>query len=384
MKLMSHFILASVAIVLACAGIGAALTIGFSMADDAPQPPASATSPDATPPVLAVTVGRPQTVPFRIRVPASGNIMAWQEASIGTEANGLRLIEVKAQVGDSVRRGQTLAVFSAETVEAELAQSRAAVAEADVALAEAAANAQRARMLQDSGALSEQQIQQYLNAERSAQARLASARAVERMHALRLAQTRVTAPDDGIISSRTATVGAVLPAGQELFRFIRRGRLEWHAEVASAELSRLRPGQVVRVTPPGSDSVEGRLRMLSPVIDTQTRNGLVYVDLPLGHSARAGMFARGEIEVGTRQVTALPQGAVLLREGHGYVMQVGPDARVTQSKVTTGLRQGSLVEIVSGLDPDARVVFSGAALLGTGDRVRVVTAPPASEQPAAN
>ena len=58
---------------------------------------------------------------------------------------------------------------------------------------------------------------------------------------LRLRQTRVLAPDNGVISARSATVGAVLPAGQELFRLIRQGRLEWRAEVAAADLARLKP-----------------------------------------------------------------------------------------------------------------------------------------------
>lgn len=316
-----------------------------------------------------------------MRVSANGNIMAWQETSIGTEANSLRLTEVKVNVGDKVRRGQSLATFAADTVEAELAQSRAAVAEADVALAESAANAERARVLKESGALSAQQIQQYVNAERTAQARLDAARAVERTQQLRLIQTRIAAPDDGVISARAATVGAVVPTGQELFRLIRGGRLEWRAEVAAADLVKLKPGQKVRITPTGGDAIEGRLRMLAPVINIQTRNGLAYVDLKSGDTARAGMFARGEFEIGVSEVMTLPQSAVQLRDGFTYVMRVGPDSRVIQTKVMPGRRSGNRVEIVGGLDNDERVVESGAAFLGDGDLVRVTdalkAAPPA-------
>lgn len=325
---------------------------------------------------VAVASLQPATLP--LRVSANGNIMAWQEAIIGTEANGLRLTEVKVNVGDTVRRGQPLATFAPDTVEAELAQSRAAVAEADVALTEAFANAERARLLKESGALSAQQIQQYLNAERTARARLDAARAVEKTQQLRLVQTRIVAPDDGVISSRTATVGAVVPAGQELFRLIRGGRLEWRAEVAGTELARLKPGQKVRLTPNGGEAIEGRLRILGPVIDIQTRNGLAYVDLPASSSsdsARAGMFARGEFEYGKREVMTLPQAAVQLREGFSYVMRVGPDSRVTQTKVTPGRRLGDRVEVVAGLDAQDRVVVTGSAFLGNGDLVRVSEAP---------
>jgi RND family efflux transporter MFP subunit len=348
----------------------AVITVALAMA--APNTPTQKTAaPAAAQPSLTVAVARLQPATFPVRVSANGNIMAWQEASIGTEANGLRLTEVKVNVGDKVRRGQPLATFAPETVEAELAQSRAAVAEADVALAEAAANAQRARMLQETGALSAQQIQQYLNAERTARARLDAAQAVERTQQLRLVQTRIAAPDDGVISARAATVGAVVPAGQELFRLIRGGRLEWRAEVAAADLVKLKPGQKVRIAVTGGEVIEGRVRMLAPAIDIPTRNGLVYVDLPSSGIARAGMFARGEFEIGANEVMTLPQSAVQLREGFSYVMRVGPDSRVVQIKVTPGRRSGNRIEILGGLDAEDRVVVSGAAFLGDGDVVRV-------------
>lgn len=361
------------------AGAGVALSVAaitFSLAWEVPDASASEAAVRAAgQSSLTVAVASLQPATFPIRVSANGNISAWQEASIGTEANGLRLIEVKVNVGETVRRGQPLATFAADTVEAELAQSRAAVAEADVALAEAAANAERARVLKGSGALSAQQIQQYVNAERTARARLDAARAVERTQRLRLVQTRIAAPDDGVISARAATVGAVVPAGQELFRLIRGGRLEWRAEVTAADLVKLKPGQKVRITPTGGEVIEGRLRMLAPVVDIQTRNGLAYVDLPSSDTARAGMFARGEFEIGSNEVMTLPQSAVQLREGFTYVMRVGPDSRVIQTKVVQGRRSGNRVEIVEGLDKKDRVVASGAAFLGDGDLVRVTDAP---------
>ncbi|MFT4174266.1 MAG: efflux RND transporter periplasmic adaptor subunit [Rhodocyclaceae bacterium] len=334
--------------------------------------------PATSQPALTVAMTRLQPVAFTQRVPANGSIMAWQEASIGTEANGLRLVEVRVNVGDKVGRGALLARFAADTVEAELAQSHAAVAEAEVVLAEAAANAQRARLLQETGTLSAQQIQQYVNAERMAQARLDAARAVETTQQLRLAQTRIVAPDDGVISSRAATVGAVVATGQELFRLIRGARLEWRAEVAAADLIKLKPGQRVLVRPSDGESVEGRLRMLAPAIDIQTRNGLVYVDLPSSDAVRAGMFARGEFELGEDEAMTLPLSAVQLREGFSYVMRVGPDLRVIQTKVRTDRRVGDRVEIVDGLNAQDRVVASGGAFLGDGDLVSIAEAPKVS------
>ncbi len=342
-------------------------------AADEPKP-----APAVARPALTVTATQPQSATLPLKVAANGNIAAWQEAIIGTEANGLRLAEVRVNVGDAVKRGQVLATFTPDLLQADVAQVRAVVAEAEAALAEAAANAARARELASSGALSEQQINQFMTAERTAQARLDAQRAQAHVQRLRLQQTQVLAPDDGVISARSATVGAVLPAGQELFRMIRQGRLEWRAEVAATDLARLAPGQAARVTPAGGSAVRGKVRMLAPTVDTATRNGLVYVDLPAPGTARAGMFARGEFDIGSSPALTLPQGAVLLRDGFHYVLRIGPDSRVLQTKVEVGRRAGERVEILGGLQPDARVVATGGGFLADGDLVRVVDAAPAA------
>lgn len=329
-------------------------------------------------PALTVAVTTLQPATFETLVSANGNIHAWQEAIIGTEADGLRLVEISVNVGDRVNRGQVMARFAADTIKAALAYNHATTAEAKEALVEAAANGRRARVLQQSGALSAQQVQQYLSAERMAQARLDSAKAMLRTQQLRLAQTQVLAPDDGVISARAASLGAVLPAGEELFRLIRGGRIEWRAEVSAVDLRRLQPGQRAKVTMAGGDTLEGRLRILAPVVDVQTRNGLAYVDLPSSDAVRVGMYARGEFDLGSRQVLTLPQSALQLRDGFGYVLRVGADSRVTQVKVRVGSRSGDQVEIIDGLAPEDRVVVSGIAFLGDGDLIRVAEAISAS------
>jgi RND family efflux transporter MFP subunit len=354
--------------------LGAVLIVGtvaaFSVraADDKK----AASAPKAA---LTVTVTQPLTAKLPLKITANGSIAAWQEASVGTEANGLRLAEVRANVGDVVKRGQVLAVFASDTVKADAAQVNASVAEAEAALAEAAANAQRARELQPSGALSAQQITQYLTAERTAQARLQAQRAAAQVAQLRLAQTQVVAPDAGVISSRSATVGAVLPAGQELFRLIRQGRLEWRAEVPSSDLVRVKVGLPATVAATsGGAPVTGKVRMVAPTVDAQTRNGIVYVDLGASTEVKAGMFARGEFDVGSSDALTLPQSAVVLRDGFNYVLKVGPDSKVTQAKVAVGRRVGERIEITSGLDAAAKVVAAGGGFLSDGDTVKVVDA----------
>jgi HlyD family secretion protein len=359
------------AVAAALATGGAVLALTVFAADDKATKPAAAPVKAA----LTVTATAPQRAQLSTAITANGNIAAWQEASVGAETNGWRLAEVRVNVGDVVRRGQVLATFANEMAQADLAQSRAALAEAEAALAAAKADAQRARDLQSSGALSAQQVTQLLTTETTTAARLEALKAALKVQEIRLAQTQVLAPDNGVISARTATVGAVVPAGAELFRLIRQGRLEWRAEVAAAELALLKPGQAVRVSASGTETVTGRVRMVAPTVDAATRNGLVYVDLPQPGLLKAGMFARGEFETGSSAALTLPQTAVLLRDGFSYVFRVGPDNKVSQTKVVVGRRNGDRIEVISGLEANTRVVASGGGFLADGDTVKIVDAP---------
>jgi len=327
-------------------------------------------------PALTVTTAKPESARLPVGLAANGNVAAWQEAVIGSESNGLRLADVKVNVGDVVRKGQVLAVFDAAPVEADLAQARAAVQEAQANAAAARADAERARALQSTGALSEQQITQYLTTERTAAARVASAKAAVAQQQLRLKYAQVIAPDAGVISARNATVGAVAGVGTELFRLIRQGRLEWRAEVTSAELPRIKPGQKVVVKTAAGAGVAGRVRMVAPTVDAQSRVALVYVDLPPALSAsaplKAGMFASGEFALGDSAALTVPQQAVVVRDGFAYVFRLNTDSRVSQLKVTTGRRLGDRVEVTGGLAPDVLVVTTGAGFLNDGDLVRAV------------
>jgi len=332
-------------------------------------------------PALTVATITPQQVLLPVTLAANGNIAAWQEASVGTESSGLRIAEVLVNVGDRVRRGQVLARFADDTVRADGAQARASVAEAEASAADAANNAARARTLQQTGAMSASQINQYLTAEKTAQARVEAARAQLQVQQVRLNQTTVQAPDDGVISARAATVGAVVGNGTELFRLIRKGRLEWRAEVTSAELGRITPGTRALVTATSNARLEGRVRMIGPTVDPQSRVAIVYVDVtplpgPAAGSARAGMFAKGEFDLGAQSALTVPQQALVVREGFNYLMRVLPDNRVAQVKVQIGRIAGDRVEILSGVDASARIVASGGGFLNDGDLVRVVAAKP--------
>lgn len=351
--------------------IAAAVASGCNNDRDTGAKPAIAPKP-----ALTVSLTTPNTIEWASTLAANGDIAAWQEAVIGAEISNYRLTQVLVNVGDLVKKGQVLARISSDTVAAELAQTRAAVAESEAALAEAKANAERARRLQTEGFYSAQMGNQYLTGEQTARARLDAARARAHADELRLAKTHVLAPDDGVISARIATAGSLAQSGQELFRLIRGGRLEWRAELAEADLGRLKPGDAATLTLPGGEAIRGRVRAVAPTVDPKTRNGLVYVDLPAG-AARAGMFARGEFQLGQSPALSLPQTAVVARDGFAYVFRLenadkADLGKVAQTKIEIGRRIGDRIEVVAGLTPGTRVVATGAGFLADGDTVRIV------------
>lgn len=388
-------VLAAAVLALAAGFTGYRLT--RSQAPDKAASPVTNGNPTAGRPALTVTTTRPAEVRLPIQLEANGSIAAWQEASIGTESNGLRLAEVLVNVGDVVQRGQVLARFADDSVQADVAQARAGVAETSAQATEATANANRVRALLNAGTFSGQQISQYLAAEQTALARVESAKAALAAQQLRLKNTQVLAPDAGIISSRSATVGAVVPNGTELFRLIRQGRLEWRAEMTASDLSSLVPGTPVEVVAANGARLRGKVRTVAPTVDPQTRAGLVYVDLPAmplkaatppsaplqatdvharpPTSALPGMFARGEFQLGSTNALTVPQQAVVVRDGFSYVFQLNPDLRVSQIKVRLGRRSGDRVEVLDGVGPGAVLVSSGAGFLNDGDLVKVVAAP---------
>jgi len=348
-----------------------ALAAAFVAAVSGPAQAQQAQAASAAPkPALTVkrVVAQQSTWPQTLS--GTGSIAAWQEVVIGAEIGGQRLAQLNVDVGDRVKKGQLLAKLSPGTLEADLAAAKAALLEAEASARDAHLTAERVKTLQGSEALSAQAIDQALAADAAAQARVAAARARVQADQLRLSYTQVTAPDDGVISARIATPGALVQPGQELFRLQRGGRLEWRAEVPGPELAQLRTGQLARVQPSGAPPVEGRIRRIAPQINAQTRNGLVYVDLKGGEALRAGLFARGDFVLGESAALTLPQSAVLLRDGFSYVFRID-GTKVRQTKVQVGRREANRVEVRAGLMAGAAVVESGVGFLADGDTVRV-------------
>jgi RND family efflux transporter MFP subunit len=346
---------------------GAALLVlaGVAVVAVTREPSSPSTAPKAVA-ALTVTEATARRAHWPMTVEASGAIAPWQEASIGTQIGGYQLIDVRVNVGDRVRKGQVLARLDPALLNAEEAQLRASYDQAE-------ANRQRGLSLQASGGVSDQDVLQYVTQARTAAAALAAKR-------LQLRYTSVVAPDNGVISARTATLGAVAPAGQEFFRLIRQGRLEWRGELTAPQLARVRSGQLITLDLPDGTHASARVRQTAPALDERSRLGVVYADIAGGSRARAGMYANGRIEMADKPAIIVPAQSVVIRDGRNYVLKLAPPEaalRVSLQAVTIGRRRGDEIEVVSGLAEGNRVVVQGAGFLNDGDVVRLATTAPA-------
>lgn len=226
----------------------------------------------------------------------------------------------------------------------------------------------------------EQQLQQLRAGSRQevitqAEAQLAQAKGQQQAITAQLKDTRVVAPASGQVAERKARVGDITSASQPLFRIIDKGRLELLLKVPETQLPQISLGQSVKITSNKDSklSLEGKVREIDPVVDEQSRQATVKVDLPATESLKPGMFLRAAITTSSASGITVPAKAVLPQaDGSAIVYKLQADGTVKAQPVQQGeIMSGDRVEIKSGLAAGDRVVVKGAAFLKDGDKVEV-------------
>ncbi len=265
-------------------------------------------------PALTVRTTTLQNDQWLRSLSANGSIVPWQESVISAQVQGVRIADVKVSIGDQVKQGDVLVTLD-----------------------------NFARAPGDDGAS-------------------------------RPMQGRIVAPDDGIISSASANAGSMVQPGAELFRLIRKGRLEWRAELTAEELMLLRRGMSVEVRVGEDRVLRGKVRAISPAVDPKTRYGYALVALSDGSGIIAGVYANGTFDIsgGRRTLQSLPQSAVMRRGSTAYVLTVDADSRVHERTVRLGQRSSDRIEIKQGLKAGEQVVETGGSFLTEGDVVEVL------------
>jgi RND family efflux transporter MFP subunit len=353
-------------------------------------------------PPPAITVARAATERFTVSILVTGTLVPREEILVAPEVEGLRLLEVVAEEGMRVSKGDVLARIETQTLitqlaqnaaqvarsEAQIAQARSNIAAAEARLEEASAAFERAKPLRKSGVLSESTFDQREAAQKTADSQLQAARdglklaEAERNQAAaqrreiewRLSKTEIRAPADGIISRRNARIGAMATAaGEPMFRIIAAGAVELDAEVPEMQLARLKAGQPARVLVAGLGEIDGTVRIVSPEVDRASRLGKVRILLADLTAPRIGSFARGSVVTAEGRGIAVPASAIQYSDSGPSVQVVRGDT-IQSAKVTLGLSTSERVEVTSGVAEGDLVVVKAGTFLRHGDRVRPVPA----------
>ena len=372
--------------------------------------PGSATAAGETPRVVeppAVTVVPAVKREFVDRLFVSGTLVAREEAQVAARIDGLAIVELDAEDGDRVKAGQVLARLDRSQLDALLAENDAATKRADAAIDQAksliaqsqaqvqfaTADFDRAHKL-EAGVMAASTVEQREMAMKTAQAQLAAAqfalgvaeadrksRDAERQELLvRIDRTEVKAPVAGVVSRRSARLGAsASTSGEPLFRIIEDGAVDLEADVPEQELARLAVGMPAELKLPGVEgAVSGRVRLVNQEVDKASRTGKVRIALGDVSRAHVGAFASGQVELARRMGVGVPATA-LERDGDEARLDVVRDGKVEVRQVKAGVTDGGWVEIQAGVADGEGVVERAAAFLRAGDRVR-----PTPEATAAN
>lgn len=337
---------------------------------------------------LRVTVVRAAPADMAQTLRLSGTLSAREDIAVSTPLQGLKIVAVYADAGDTVKRGQVLAQLEdvnadsqLHQTEAQLARAKAQLRSQQAAAAEAAATLKRYRPLAEADALSRQELDQQKSAAATAAANVEAAKAdIAQLQAQlkdsrnQRGKTQIVAPADGVIAKRNAEAGA-LTGPDALFHIIKDGTVELAADAGADELPLLQNGAQAQVSVRGrNEAVGGTVRLVPPEIDSSTRLGKVRITLAHSDGLYTGTYGEANIRLPSyRAAAALPETAVSFdSEGKASVLAVDGNGRVSRVAVTAGRKQGGMVEIVSGLENGRAVVRRASAFVNEGDTVKAV------------
>lgn len=336
-------------------------------------------------------------------VNASGTVLAVDEVYVQPLVEGLSIEKINVDVGDSVKAGDILLQLSKDSLilqksqfqanrakaEAGIAQYQAQVLEADANFKDAEQQKNRAQTLGRSGTGSVAQVERATASFEIAKARLDAAKqavvvgqsdlkVIDAQIAdidLRLSRTDVKAPVDGIISQRSAKIGAIASASANpLFTMIKDNALELVAELSETDVQKVKAGQKARVSLAGErSSVEATVRLVAPTVNTNTRLAAVHLTIDQEGAARAGMYGMAKIIIAETEALALPLSSVTEARDSAYTRLV-KDGVVKQVEIKTGIKDAGFVEIVEGVAAGDQVVEKAGAFVRDGDRIRPVAA----------
>ncbi len=332
---------------------------------------AGGTGAQAIPNVTVVVPGRVSVV---AAISVNGTIAARREMPVGVAGEGGQVARVLVEPGQWVGAGQTLAVIdrSVQTQQAAGLAASIKVAQADADLAQS--ELERAQALVGRGFISKADLDRKRATRDSANARVRVAQAQYQEAVARNGRLDIVAPAAGLVLTRQVEPGQVVGAGSGvLFRMAKGGEMEMLAQLAEADLQRVKVGTRATVTPVGTDlKIAGQVWQVSPIVSMDTRQGTVRIAIPYSSALRPGGFADARLVAGSGEAPLLPESAVQSGPEGNFVLIVDGKNQIRRRPVKVGTVTDGGVSIASGLTGTEKVVVLAGAFLNPGDKVKPV------------
>jgi RND family efflux transporter MFP subunit len=320
----------------------------------------------------------PQTRELRRAISITGTLAPRNWTTVKAKVAG-ELKTILVREGESVKSGQVLARIDTQDAQARLDEKIADLEAARAQLALADKNRANNLALLKQNFISQNAFDNVSSNYQVSDARLKAIEAQVAVAKKALADTVVTAPQAGIISQRHAQAGEKLPIDGKILTLVDLSEMEVEASVPAGDIPSIRVGQEAsfHVEGFGDRDFFGRIDRINPATQTGSRSILVYAMLPNHDSAlKGGMFARGSVTLSrVAQALVVPITAVQEAGGKAQVFAI-VGSRLELRPVKLGLRNEDegLVQILDGLDAQARIVRANLGALKPGTQVKIVAA----------
>ncbi|UCB55243.1 MAG: efflux RND transporter periplasmic adaptor subunit [Thiotrichales bacterium] len=335
--------------------IGAAGYYWYQHRDGTATETGSAAPMDFAMPVEATAVRQEALVR---RIVAVGSLLANEDVMLRPEFEG-KVVKIHFNEGQKVSKGDLLVTLDDSIYEAELKQ-------ADARLKLSEANTRRINSLRKKGLSNEQEEDQAIS-------ELGVNKASQVLARTRLKKMAIHAPFDGTIGLRSISEGDYLSSGQDIVTLINDNPIKLEFRVPEVLLSEVAIGQQVdvRVDAFRGETFNGEVYAIAPQVDVGGRSFMVRAQIPNDDGRLVpGLFAQVELELERKEDALLiPEAALMPAGDKQYVYRI-VEGKAVRSEVSLGLRQGDLVEVISGLEPDAQVITAGQMKIMDGSSVQ--------------
>jgi RND family efflux transporter MFP subunit len=356
---------------------------------------------------LAAAVVQVRRAPLSNTLSIAGEFLPYQEVELHAKVAGY-IKNINVDIGDRVHRGQVLAVLEIPELTAQLqsasagvrhsqeeithAQNEVSRAEADYAALHAAATRLRQASEARPGLIAEQELDDATARDRSAEAQVDGAKSAlaasrqqlevsqaDREHYSALSEySRITAPFDGVVTSRYADTGSLIQAGTSnvssmpVVRLSQVNVLRLRIPVPESLASSVRDGEPadIRVKATGKH-LSGKVIRSTDSLDRSTRTMQVEVDVPNGdHKLTPGMYADVSLRVqNDPNALSLPLQAINRSADKTTVLLVNSQNHVEEREIQTGIEGSDRIQILSGLNEGDRVIVGNLGAYRPGQHV---------------